>query len=1045
MRFFMLLLITGLLISPNYRISAQGVTTGSAEGIVTNTDSDYIIGAFVDMVHIPTGTKYTAITTNGGRFSFPNVAIGGPYKLKVSYIGLQSFEKEDIFISLNQNTSFKIKLPYEDEVVTELILEEETKSMNNNLQTGAQTYIDDNFIKMVPNLQRSQYSLTKLSPFADGKSYGGRNNLYNNYSLDGSIFNNSYGLDFATPGGQADAQPVSLDAIEQIQVSLAPFDVRQGGFSGAGINAVTKSGTNKTSANTYFYTRNNRLIGDRIGETKVENYDFTGKLFGVSAGGAIIKNKLFFFVNAEGERRDKLAHGFVADNPSNEGPNVTSVPEDMISAVQEHLRDEWNYEPGKYQNYKHETFNNKLLLKLNWNMNQKHQLSLRYNMLDARKDLLPHPEAIIGRGPTSYRLPFENSSYTIHNDIHSLVGELNSRLTDRISNRIIAGYSAFRDFREPHSEPFPVIDIFDESGNLAVTAGSEMFSTHNKLNQDVFQFTENLTINAHRHSFTAGINFEMFRFANSFNLFYYPWYMFSSYDEFLNADSDSHDFNGDVTESQKNKPAWSYVDFAQAGFYAQDKIHIGENLKLTIGLRVDIPMYLNDIEPDERIREFEAWEEYHAYDPDPSTWPGSNPMFSPRMGLNWDVLGNNSVKLRGGSGIFTGRIPFVWLGNQATNSRLTDGYTFQVNDTKDDFKFPQVWKNNLAADFGFSPGSLLSLEAVFAKDINAVWHKNYDMKKPTGKLSGADRRAVFSGFEETHIYSSQNPDLYLEAGNIVMQNTSEGYQYMLSAKYRHQFDFGLDIFAAYAFTESKDYTSIPAEIAADAFQRNPVTGDPNSPLLSYSRYGLKHRGISSVFYTVDYANFSSSFALVFEAAKGRRYSYTYAGDLNQDGIMNNDLLYVPADKTEINFGTSDEDGNILPAENADEQWEALDAFIKQDPYLNTRRGQYAERNGAVLPAFARIDFKFIQEMRLSFMQHEHRLQFSVDAINIGNLINPSWGVQSIVNKPSPLNVVGLDKNNTPFFNFNTDLKQSFIDDASINSKWQVQLGFRYIF
>ena len=678
------------------------------------------------------------------------------------------------------------------------------------------------------------------------------------------------------PGGQTDAQPVSLDAIDQVQVSLAPFDVREGGFTGAGINAVTKSGTNDFYGTAYYYFRNEGMIGTKVGEVESSNTDFMTMQTGASIGGPIVKNKLFFFLNFEAERREQLAHGFVADNGSNSGSNVTSVPEDSIQMVQSRLREYWNYEPGAYQGYNHLTSNNKLMLKLDWNISSKHKMTLRYNMLDAWKDILPHPEAVIGRGPTSYRLPFENSSYRIFNKIHSIVGEVNSMFSSELSNSLLVGYTAFRDHREPKSAPWPVVDIFDQNGNLAITMGSEMFSTSNVLNQDVFQLTDNLTLYRGSHTFTAGFNFEMFLFDNSFNLFYYPWFTFNSVSDFLANDVNGIDFNQETADAQQKDYAWSYLDVAQLGVYLQDEWAVNDKLNLTFGLRMDVPIHFNEIEETSAVleaRNFDGWvnEDGEPATVDPAVWPGLNLLWSPRIGFNFDVKGDKTLQLRGGTGIFSGRVPFVWLGNQSSNSGIYPGYTFQVNATVEDYRWPQVWKNNLAMDAKLGDGWLVTVEGILGKDINAVVHRNYNMLPPTGQLTGSgDNRATFAGFNEQNIYSASAGAIgFLDAGTIVLDNTREGYQYSLTGKVARDFAFGLNATLAYTYMESKDYTSIPAEIAADAFQRNPVVGNPNMPQLSWSRYGLKHRIISSLFYRKSYGMMASTIGLFIEA--GHRY------------------------------------------------------------------------------------------------------------------------------------------------------------------------------
>ncbi|NOU60655.1 TonB-dependent receptor [Marinifilum caeruleilacunae] len=1038
---------------------SQGVTTSSMRGKIVDPQNVPVFAATVVATHTPTGTQYGTITQDDGRFDIRNMKIGGPYTVTVTFIGYKETKQENIYLQLNKSAEINLILHEDNVQIDEITVVYDKNDVISQDRTGAQTNVNRERIAALPTISRSQSDMTRLTPESDGNSFGGRNNLYNNFSLDGSIFNNSFGLDVATPGGQADAQPVSLDAIDQIQVSLAPFDVREGGFTGAGVNAVTKSGTNEFKGSTYYYFRNENMIGDKVSGLKVENLDFSTKQYGISLGGPIIKNKLFFFVNYEQERRDQLAHGFVADNGSNTGnSNTTSVSEADAIAVQQHLINRWGYDPGAYQGYNHETSNDKFLIKLDANLSRKHNMVIRYNMLDAWKDILPHPEAVGGRGPTSFRLPFENSSYRIFNKIHSVVGELHSMFSSKISNKLMVGFTAFRDKRNPHSEPFPVIDILDASGNVALTAGSEMFSTHNRLNQDVWQISDNLTYYSDRHAITVGFNYERFKFENSFNLFYYPWVTAFSAQNFLDDNfayfvgNPTNDLNQDVTDANQNAYAWSDVDVAQIAFYAQDEFQVNDDLKLTLGLRVDLPKYYNDIPQDEatnRGRDFDGWvdEKGNSVRLDPATWPDSKVMWSPRFGFNWDVKGDNTMQLRGGSGIFTGRIPFVWLGNQSSNARIDAGYEFQLNATADNFKFPQVWKNNVAMDMKFGDGWLATVEGIYSKDVNAVVHRNYNMLPPTGQLTGTgDNRQRFAGFNEVNIYSADpGSEAFLDAGAIVMDNTSKGYQFTMTGKLAKKWDWGLSADVAYTYLNAKDLTSIPAEIAADAFQRNPVVGNPNNPAYSWSRYGLKHRVIASAMYRVNYGKFASSFAMFYEAGKGNRYSYTYTGDVNGDAISNNDLIYVPRNSADINFGTLDGSGNGIEAADAAEQWAALDAFISQDDYLKDRRGQYAQRNGAMLPWYGQLDFRFMQDYNFEVGGKKNTLQFSIDVLNLGNMISSDWGVRQFATTTRPITVNGVDNNGTPWMQFDKNLQDSYIDDVSVRSKWQLQIGLRYIF
>lgn len=1046
---FMLALVS-LNISVAY---SQGVTTAALKGKVVDQNGKPLFATTVLAIHTPTGTQYGTVTSEDGLFYIRNMKIGGPYTVKVSSVGYKSEEVKGLYLDLNKTADIKVVLTEASVNIGEVEIKANSNNVINAGRTGSMTNIGHKAIEDMPTIKRGLKDITRLTPESDGNSFGGANDRYNSFSLDGSVFNNSFGLGDATPGGQTDAQPVSLDAIAQVQVSLAPFDVREGGFTGAGVNAVTKSGTNKFKGSVYSFFRNKGMVGSKVGDVSVPNTDFNTQQYGVSLGGPIIKNKLFFFVNYEGENRNELAHSWVAYNDQNKGQsNVTTVSEDSIKMVQERFRNYWGYDPGAYQGYTHHKKNDKVLAKIDWNISKNHNLTVRYNMLNSWMDKLPHPTAVIGRGPTSYRLPFENSSYRIYNKVQSVVAELNSIFSDKVGNKIIAGYTAYRDYRVPFSKPYPVVDIFNQNGQLAITAGSEMFSTHNVLNQDIYQISDNLSYYANKHTITGGFDFEYFSFENSFNLFYYPWDKFFSVKSFLENDSvNGVNFNQQVRDSQKKPYVLSYLKVGQLAMYAQDEWHVNDQFTLTYGLRIDVPFYFNKIPQSaatDEAKNFDGWvdENGNSTKIDPTKWPKSKILWSPRVGFNYDIKGDKTMQLRGGTGIFSGRIPFVWLGNQSTNAGIYPGYTFQVDATVDNFRWPQVWKNDLAIDMNLGNSWMVSVETIYSKTLVSIIHHNYNMRPPTGQLSGTgDTRAMFAGFSEQNIYSSTPGSIgFLDAGTIVMGNSNKGSQFNLTAKVTKSWDFGLRLMAAYSYLNAKDITSLTSKIAANAFQSRPVIGNPNYSQYSWSGFGLKHRIITSAAYRLTYGRSASTFSIFYEAGKGNRYSYVYAGDLNQDGIRNNDLLYVPADQNDIHFGTVDADGNGVVASDAAAQWTALNAFIDQDPYLSTRRGKYAQRNGAMLPWYSQLDFRFLQDF---YMGHDktHKIQISLDVLNLGNMLNSKWGVRQFATSTNPISVNGVDKNGVPYFKFDTNLKNSYVNDVSLRSKWQMQIGLRYSF
>ncbi|PIQ09522.1 MAG: TonB-dependent receptor [Ignavibacteriales bacterium CG18_big_fil_WC_8_21_14_2_50_31_20] len=1033
-------------------IFAQGVTTASLNGIVTDKENDPLPFANIIAIHVPSGVEYGVASQNNGRFTLQNIRIGGPYKITASFVGYQAQTKEDVFLALGQNVRVEFKLSDESVGLSEIVVSSHQDNDLNADRTGAATNISKKEIDALPTISRSTSDYTRLTPQASGGSFGGRNSYYNNFSLDGSIFNNSFGLDVPTPGGQTNAQPVSLDAIDQIQVTLAPYDVRQGGFTGAGINSVTKSGTNTFKGSVYSFIRNESMIGKKVGNLELENPNLSYGLYGFRVGGPILENKLFFFVNAEMERREEPATTLLASKPGSSGANVSNVSASDLDEIQKTLKDVYGYETGAYENYNHKTENEKLLAKIDWNINQDHDFSFRYNYLRSWRDVLPHPAISAGgRGPNLNSLPFENTSYIINNDINSFVSQLTSRFGNNYSNHLTVAYTAFRDYRESKSANFPSIDINKNGLNYA-SFGLERFSTNNILDQNVFQITDDFSIYMNDHIITVGASMETFGFMNSFNLFYYPGYTFASMDDFRlhtnpNDPANFNDFNADVANSNTKPYKVAEFSVGQVSLYAQDEWQVNDKLKLTGGIRMDMPTYFDKPEANPVI-EAKTFKDEFGNDVkiDVSHLPSATPLLSPRIGFNYDVKGDRSTQLRGGTGVFTGRLRFVWIGNQFSNRTIDPFYTFQINATSENFKWPQVWRTDFAIDQELPWGMIGTLEGIYNKDINAVVHKNYNMDVPTGTLKGADNRAVYQG-SESKINDFTDVGSWMDAGAIVLDNTDEGYQYSMTAKLRKNFSPFAFAMVAYTYAQSKDITSSPGEIAADAFQLNPVVGNNNTPKLSYSDWGMDHRFIGAGSWKFVYGgSYATTISLFFETGSGSRFSYTYAGDVNKDGIgQNNDLIYVPANSSEINLVPTDASDTRSP----EEIWNQLNSYIEQDDYLSTRRGDYAERNGSIGEWFSQIDLRILQDFAINIGENTHAFQLSLDVLNVGNMINSDWGVRSFPQNKSPLSLAGYNAQGEPEFAFPTSngkvMTTTFIDNTSIASRWQMQIGLRYLF
>ncbi|NKI27297.1 TonB-dependent receptor [Arenibacter sp. 6A1] len=1034
------------------------VTTANIRGVVLDEEGISLLGANIVAVHTPTGTKYGAITNEDGRFNLLNLRVGGPYEITISYIGYKSSTETNVFLSLGRTQNFEIQLLSDAQALEEVVVisQRGTGTFGSD-RTGAETSVGSRELTRLPTISRSAADFTRLEPTASGNSFGGRNDQYNNFSLDGAIFNNPFGLDAPTPGGQTDAQPISLDAIEQIQVSTAPYDVTQSGFTGASVNAVTKSGTNELHGTVYGFFRNEDLTGGRVKGESVVKPALSQNQYGISLGGPIVKDKLFFFANFEQDIRDDLGTNGWIPNTGSGAVNESRVLESDLLAVQNALA-VLGYDTGAYQGFTFGAKSLKGIFKLDWNVNDNNRLALIYNFLDASKEKPAHPTAIASRGPNFTTLQFRNSGYEINNKLQSFQLELNSTLSDEATNKLQLGYSYFDDFRNPFSAPAPIITIQDGSGSNYIIAGHEPFSINNTLDQRVFQLSNNLSFFKGNHTYTVGFSFEKFQFKNSFNLINYesfnfgifPYFgMFSPYSsvqEFLDnaqpggvveqyLEATQNSYNARNAAGAGNDGGWrlSELNVGQLAFYLQDEWNATQDFKLTYGVRVDKPLYFdtarliqkyidtdNSAVRDTSIPYFNpnTGEEVFLSS---TTMPSSDWLVSPRLGFNWDINGDRENQFRGGSGVFTGRLPFVWIGNQVSGA--DDGF-FQLVDP--DFKFPQVWRTNLGLDKRFENGIIATVDVSYTKDINGAHVQNWGQRNPSLTLnSPGDNRAYYAA-------SDKGNNAY------VFTNSDKGRVWSLSMKTQKNFQNGLYASLAYSFLNAKDVNSIEAEITGDAFDFNPVVGNSNLDVLSYSKYGDTHRfiGVASKQFVYGNDKWATTISTFFEYAQGNRYNYTYAGNINNDSSgQNNDLLYIP---------TASEVEQMAFPDNV--QAQAFEAYIQQDDYLSKHRGEYMDRYGALTPWRGRWDVKVLQDYKFSLGGDKtNTIQFSVDVLNLGNLLNSNWGVVQQPNNTSPLGVNVDPDTQTATYSFNPNQTKTNGYDASLLSRWQAQFGLRYKF
>ena len=1026
-------------------LSFSQVTTSSIKGLISDETNAGLPGANVIAVHTPTGTTYGAATNIDGRFNLVNLRVGGPYTITVSYVGYKDQSFSDVFLTLGKTENLSLALTTDSSQLDEVVLTvNNANGVFGSDRTGAETNVGRKELTTLPTISRSASDFTRLEPTASNGSFGGRNDQFNNFSLDGAIFNNPFGLDAATPGGQTNAQPVSLDAIDQIQVSTAPYDVTQSGFTGAAVNAVTKSGSNEFKGTVYGFYRNEDMTGSKIKGQEIFVPSLKQQQTGFSIGGPIVKNKLFFFANYEQDERTDLGQAWLPNTGSG-AVNESVVLESDLVAVQSALAD-LGYDTGAYQGFTHDSNSSKGIFKLDWNVNDNNQLAVIYNWLDASKDKPAHPSALGVRGPSATTLQFQNSGYQINNKLNSFQIELNSRLSENVSNKVQAGYTHFDDFRNPMSSPAPAITIQNGAGQNYIIAGHEPFSINNVLDQKVFQLSNNMTITKANHTYTVGFSYEKFEFDNSFNLGAYGYGNANGYVGAFGAFGSMGDFlaastNGLLSEALTNAQgvndadSWALAEtnVGQLSFYLQDEWDVTDNFKLTYGLRFDKPLFFDSAERAQDVIDVSFYQPEIPYvNPntgevqllDSTQMPSNDWLISPRVGFNYDVKGDSTIQLRGGSGLFTGRFPFVWLGNQIGNP---NSYFYQMVDP--DYKFPQVWRTNLGLDHKYDNGLIVSADVSYTKDINGAHVQNWGLTEPSGTLAGVDNRPYYTDADKIN-------------NAYVFTNSDKGRIWNASFKAQKTFDNGLYTMLAYSYLDSKDVNSIEAEITGDAFDFNPVVGNANSDELSYSRYGDTHRiiGVASKKWNYGTDNkWGTTLSTFFEYSRGGRFSYTYAGNINGDtSFQNNDLLYVPtsAEIQQMQFDPAAGPG----------QAEAFDNYISQDDYLSGRRGQYAERYGAQAPWRGRWDVKFLQNYKIKVSENKtNTIQFSVDVLNVGNLIRSEWGLVQQPNNTSPIGVSVDPATLEPTYSFNPNQTETFGYDSSLASRWQMQFGLRYIF
>ena len=1041
------------------------VTTSALSGKVTMADTkEEVIGATIQAIHEPSGTKYAAVTNSNGRFTIQGMRNGGPYSVAISYIGYETKTFRNIVLELGETYNLNALLSEDANELTEVVVSGKASKFAAE-KTGASTNINQRTIQELPTINRSIGDLAKLSPYYGGSnSFGGMNGKMSNFTLDGANLNNNFGLNSSLPGG---GNPISMDAIDEVQMVVAPFDVRQSNFIGGGINAVTKSGTNTFKGTAYFYYTNEDMHGNRVdGVQNSEPNPGEEKVYGFTLGGPIIKDKLFFFANYERTNTENIPTYWHPDLTGGGADNKTytsrTTLEDM-QMISQFVKNKYGYDTGSPTDYPGDIVNNKYLARLDWNINQNHHLAVRFNHTNNSRWTPPSATSRDVGGLSAScvgisSMAFANSFYNQENKVTTFSGDLNSRFGQNISNQLLVTYSNIDDPRSSDSQIFPMVDIMKD-GDPYMTLGYEIFTYNNRVQNKILTINDNFTYYMGNHKLTAGFSFEHQKALNNYMRQGTGYYRYASMEDFMDGAAPIGVALTTGNNGEENPS--SQVVFNQIGLYVQDDWNITEKFKINYGIRFDNLIFQNE----GAVRNDELYAvDFGGRHVDTGLWPKSNWQISPRVGFVWDALGDKSLKVRGGTGLFAGRMPLVFFTNMPGQSgmmqttyvtkdatalsQFTGGMKTNVRDMETilknyaqgmayyagvdpDFKMPQVWKTSIGIDYQVPVSFPLTLtgEFTYTKNINAVHLDNYNMKSPDDTwrhITGADNRLIYPAASEYQ---------YTSKGTYVLTNNHKGHGWTASLQLQAEPIKNLFVSAAYTHTVNREVTALPGSNAQSAWQYMHTVNGPNAVEVRNSGFVTPDRVIANISYKYGKDHFS----LFYSGYSPSGYSYTYSNDINGDGLSY-DLMYIPRDDSEIKF-VSDDDRIAF--------WN----FVEQDDYLKNHKGEYADLYGARAPWVHTFDFKWAHDFDLKIGNTSHKLQLIANIENIGNLLKSSWGVAKIIPGQSNnmfkilsvTNAKEVKEGAQPIFRMNTDLKTAWDYNHSYGQCWRLQLGVKYYF
>lgn len=1103
------------------------VTTSTISGTVRTGTGAELEGASITATHTPSGTVYKAVSKKGGAFNLPGLRSGGPYTVKIEYVGLKTETLQDIMLSLGENLNIAPVLTDNTQSLTEVVVLSQ-RARTATEKTGAATAVGQRQLTTLPTINRSITDFTRLTPqggtsfSSNGNSIAGRDGRFNNVTLDGANLNNNFGLSSdPIPGGAS--QPISLDAVEQVSVNIAPVDVRQSNFTGGNIAAITKSGTNTFHGSVYTYYKDQSYAGTKVKDFELPTQVATKtNIYGATLGGPIIKNKLFFFASYEYEKRlNPPGTTFTPTGGSGTG-NTSTVKVDSLAKFSNYLQSAYGYTTGAYDNFPNfASKNHKLLAKIDWNISNVHKLTMKYNETVSNNDVLLNATSVpnganAGTNPWTSQsrfgpnaMSFANSNYGFKDVVRSAAFELNSNVSGKFANQLITTYTKIQTTRTSPSTLFPFIDIIGDAtkSGLAATyaggarnnymsAGYEPYSYNNDVLNNIFNITDNFTYYAGKHALTFGAAYEYQSVGNMFMPASQSYYVYGSLQEFMTPGA--HPIAYALTYSRvpgKEAVYSAEMKIGQGSLYVQDEFSVSSKLKLTYGLRVDKPFY-----PEQPIENPSITAlTFPDKDGNPThyntgMWPTSTLYWSPRFGARWDMNGDKSEILRGSIGLYTGKLPFVYLTNMPTNSGM-----YQVNalanaaqlstitfnpDPKahqglftsptpvpnsagfvlidPNYKYPQIFRINLGYDRQLGKGWSLSTDFLLSKDVNPLIMRNANEIAPTGTVNlGGSSRPSFTS-TATNVRRLYNA----YANAIVLENArAGGYAYSFTAQVDKRFTNGLYFSAAYTYSEASDLTANPGSQASSTWSGNPTSGTQNTQEFAPSAFVAPHRIIATFSYRKEYLkHLASTFSFIYEGGSQGRFNYLYGAgsgtaptgfantaDINYDG-NSSDLMYIPNSASDLTFTPLVVGSRTYSAQ---EQSDAFARYMAQDKYLNTHRGRVAERNGVQQPFYHKLDFRFVQELFTNVGSRRNTLQFTFDCLNFLNFLNKDWGIRDFFVVNNPLRATKNATTGEVRYQMATYtptgtttpilVDKTYIPNVSTTSTYSFQIGLQYRF